>query len=65
MLYEDIGQSGGGQFERLLRSDNILTDLYHSVLQVAPTEASDCFWREVGACHDHDPKRNVRLLSHS
>jgi hypothetical protein len=48
MLYEDIGQSGGGQFERLLRSDNILTDLYHSVLQIAPTEASDCFWREVG-----------------
>jgi hypothetical protein len=24
MLYEDVGQSGGGQFERLLRNDDIL-----------------------------------------
>jgi hypothetical protein len=24
MLYEDIGQSGGGQLERLLRGDDIL-----------------------------------------
>jgi hypothetical protein len=32
MLYEDVCQSGGGQFERLLRSDDILAGLLSSTV---------------------------------
>ena len=47
MLYEDVCQSGGGQFERRLRSDDILARPITASFTVGLIEAFRLLLREV------------------